>query len=157
MQPFYTIDLPEAARDARPGGVEIVTPSSSRTHLDHVERFARYFMREMHYDGIQFEAASDAQDSFYFTTNWQAFLFIHDDRYIGAGCFRHRPEESAESPWVFDWLWLHPYCRRRGNLSRAWGTIVNEMPNFRLQSPLSVAMQAFAEKIKWSPDRGRAT
>ena len=144
---YYVIDLPEAAYSSELR-VEPVIPSSSKELREHVERFARYFLREMHTGGIQFEAGEIPESTGY--VPYRAYLFAVQDRYIGAGCFRERGDEDSDVPWVFDWLWFHPYFRSRGHLSRAWPVLVSEIGRFRLAYPLSHAMKAFLQKVGWS-------
>ena len=140
----YLIDLPSTSfsSDTR---LEGVLPGSAKRLRLHVERFARYFLREMRFGGIQFEAAETPDTAGY--VPFKAFLLAAEGRYIGAGCFRNRIEECETIPWVFDWLWLHPFCRRRGHLSYVWPALLAEMGHFRCAKPLSVSMERFLAKM----------
>ena len=111
----------------------------------HVERFARYFLREMHTGGIQFEALETPASPGY--VEYKAYLFLSEDRYVGAGSFRFRNDQSTEVPWLFDWLWLHPYFRHKGLLSFAWPQFARDVGAFRLAEPISFHMQLFLKKI----------
>jgi hypothetical protein len=109
--------------------IEAVMPNSPELLRVHVELFARYFLREMHMDGVQFETAETAESPGY--VRYQAYLFAIQDRFIGAGCFRYRDYQDPARPWVFDWMWLYPYFRRQGHLTRAWPTLRSELGNFQ--------------------------
>jgi hypothetical protein len=146
VRSYYLINLPGAPFSSDVEMVEVV-PSSSKTLRTSVERFARYFLREMHFGSIQFEAA-ETPDTLGFIP-YKAFLFANQGRYIGAGCFRHREDQSHLRPWLLDWLWLHPFCRRQGNVTRAWPKLHNAMGEFRCAKPLSVSMERFLAKIGW--------
>jgi hypothetical protein len=145
-QSYYRIDLPATGWSFKPRLVKVV-PSSAKSLRQHVERFARYFLREMHFDGIQFEAAETPQSLGY--VPYKAYLFAAQDRYIGAGCFRYREDQDAKIPWLFDWMWLHPYFRREGHLTQAWPALLQEFGTFRLGHPLSISMEAFLRKVGW--------
>lgn len=142
---FYRIDLPSAPFSSDVHLVE-VSPYSRKALRVHVERFARYFLREMHFGSIQFEAA-EVPSSVGFVP-YRAFLFVKQGYYIGAGCFRQREGLGAHI-WTFDWLWLHPFCRHQGNLTQAWPKLVSLMGEFTYARPLSLAMERFLVKIGW--------
>jgi hypothetical protein len=143
---YFLIDLPKTEYTTQ-FRVEPVLPSSTREQRECVERFARYFLRERHTGGLQFEAA-EASSTLGFVP-YQAYLFSIQDRYIGAGCFRHRGQESPDTPWVFDWIWIHPYFRSQGYLTAAWPVFVSTFGRFRLAYPLSRSMSGFLAKIGW--------
>ena len=161
---YFRIDLPAAAFSASLR-IERVEPTTRKALREHVERFARYFLREMHFNGLQFEAAESPQSVGY--VPYRAFLFSLQGRYIGAGCFRLRDDQDPVVPWLFDWLWLHPYVRRKGHLSCAWPELIKafDAPDpgtepgslgdddrrpFRLAKPISPAMTGFLERIAWN-------
>ncbi len=160
----YRIDLPMAAWSSSLCLVE-VEPTARKALREHVERFARYFMHEMHFNGIQFEAAESPHSVCY--VRYKAFLFAAQGRYVGAACFRYRDDQDPLVPWLFDWLWLHPFVRRRGHLTRAWPQFIQTFNGldaqleagasshgdscrpFRLAHPLSSSMAAFVSRIGW--------
>ena len=80
----------------------LVLPSSAMQLRDHVERFARYFLWEMHFNGIQFEASESSDDPGF--VKYEAYL-LHDSQFfVGAGCFRWREWQDAAPSWSFDWV-----------------------------------------------------
>ena len=155
-QSHYRIDLP-AARWSENLRLLTITTSSAKALRNHVERFARYFLREMGFSGIQFEAAETPQSEGF--VPYKAYLFAVKGRYIGAGCFRYRIDQDASVPWLFDFLWLHPYFRHRGYLTRVWPELLKEFDTFgnaqpfRLAQPLSLPMQNFLCKPGWKETR----
>jgi hypothetical protein len=50
-----------------------------------------------------------------------------------------------------EWIWIHPYCRRQGLLSKAWPEFEKMFPGFEPDPPLSPAMQAFVAKMRGKP------
>lgn len=144
QQTFYTISLPQVSGQA-PNSPHAVLPESPKRMREHVERFARYFLREMHTGGIQFEATESPHSPCY--VPYKAYLFNDRYHFFGAGCFRWRELQDAPASWSLDWLWLHPYFRSQGHLTRAWSVFEASHENFRLARPLSPGMQAFLRKI----------
>jgi hypothetical protein len=142
----YRIDLPSTKWSAKPKLMH-VTHASPKALREHVQRFAEYFQREMHFNFPQFDASEVPGSRDY--VPYSAFLFVAEGRFIGAGCFRHRPEESSSQPWVLDWIWLHPYVRRQGHLLRAWPELHAQFNPFRLAHPLSSSMESFLRKVRW--------
>jgi hypothetical protein len=140
---YYTISLPKAT-ERHASWLSRVYPHSSQHERECVERFARYFLREMHTGGIQFEAAETTSSPGY--VPYEAYLFKHEDRYIGACCFRKRNPSSSPTGYELDWAWLHPYFRMRGKFSEAFEIFRVTYGNFSLAQPLSPAMLAVARK-----------
>ena len=122
-------------------------PSSRKALREHVERFARYFLREMHKGGLQFEAAEQPDSPDY--VPYEAYLLHADDRYIGACCFRDRAPTNDPPSWWLAWAWLHPYFRSRHHLTNAWPQFVASYGQFHLAQPVSHAMKAFIQKVGW--------
>lgn len=145
-QQHYLIDLP-ITRYSLETRHEIITVKSAKTLREHVERFSRYFLREMHFGSLQFEAAETLESLGF--TEYKAYLFAAQDRYIGAACFRYRDDQNETFPWLFDWMWIHPYFRHKGVLSYAWPEFVCEIGQFRIAQPASLHMKQFLSKIDW--------
>jgi len=141
---FHTISLPQVSGKA-PNSPHAVLPESPKRMREHVERFARYFLREMHTGGIQFEATESAGSLGY--VPYKAYLFNDGFHFFGACCFRWREWQDAPASWSLDWLWLHPYFRSEGHLTRAWPVLEASHGHFHLAHPLSPSMQAFLRKI----------
>ena len=144
MQRFYLIDLPTAPRSSS-GPLVPVSVQSPKPFRAHVERFARYFLRELHTGGIQFEAAETEVTVGHMP--YKAFLFAREGYFVGATCFRYRDDQDAAVPWLFDWIWIHPFCRRRGVLGQCWSELNAQVGKFRLAQPVSLHMQGFLSKV----------
>jgi hypothetical protein len=144
---YYAMALPPVDGAPRPSP-ELVDPASPRSMRDHVERFARYFLRELGTGGIQFEASETRDDPDY--VPYEAYLFNDGQRHFGACCFRLRNYKNAPASWWLDWAWLHRYFRSRGYLSAAWPQFMEKYGHFHLEAPLSHSMQAFLKKVGWN-------
>ena len=75
----------------------LVLPSSPLEQRNHVERFARYFLREMHFDCIQFEASESSNNPEF--VKYEAYLFHDSQFFVGAGCFRWREWRDVAPSW----------------------------------------------------------
>jgi hypothetical protein len=42
--------------------------------------------------------------------------------WVGACCFRDTKlaHIATPVPWLLNWIWIHPFCRRKGLLTKAW-------------------------------------
>lgn len=116
--------------------IEVIA-CSELTYRRAVERLAYFFKREFQWDFVQF----DAKDK----SNYKAFLWLSGNKGIGACCFRFREWEDYPHGWALQWIWLHPYVRRRGWLSKAWPMFKSKFPGFICEPPLSENMKAFLE------------
>jgi hypothetical protein len=43
-------------------------------------------------------------------------------------------------PWALQWIWFHPYERRKGHLRNAWPYFLDRFGTFQVEPPLSPAM-----------------
>lgn len=161
-----TLLLPCCLYHTRAPSLVEVTANSPRLLREGVEVYAYYFRRELHYDFVQFSA--DETDKSWRCDNngkwgWQqnrfvAWLFLppHDlyvdgignSKTVGACCFRWREWIDAPHSWALQWIWLHPYFRRRGILSDAWSTFTEQFGKFHVEKPLSNAMYHFLLKVE---------
>lgn len=149
----YTIQLPRvpstlqrAAIDHEtPGGLIEVSPRSPLRLRRCVETFARYFRREFRYDFVQYSALEPG------AANERAYLWMSRNAYppffFGAASFRWRAWKDAAPGFALQWVWLHPYERRRGYLTRAWPAFRAQFGDFHCERPLSPAMAAFLRKL----------
>lgn len=123
-----------------------VRPDSPRSLRKAVERIAYYFRREFNYDFVQYAAEDDDPHSHAFL--WVAPYNLFPEETGGACCFRWREWEDAEPCWGLQWIWLHPYLRRKGLLAQAWPYYQERFGNFFSEPPLSPAMTAFLEVLQ---------
>jgi hypothetical protein len=127
-----------------PDGVWMVTDESPMVVRKAVARLALYFKREFSYDFIQYDARENdpLARAFLFTTR----DYDREHYYslaVGACCFRWREWDDAPPAWALQWVWLHPFMRRQGVLSRAWSFFEARFSGFEAEPPLSDAMVAF--------------
>jgi hypothetical protein len=118
-----------------------------------VEQLAYYFKREGRYDFVQYCTYEDKDnkksESYIWTdTDW-------DDKFIvGAINFRFLGDVGQNNEWSLEWVWFHPYYRNRGLLSEAWPHFQKKYgKNFRIEPPLSKAMQRFIDKMNPSESK----
>ena len=130
-----TGDFPESAT---------VTPVSRLGLRRNVERFAEYFRRELKYDTTPFDARASCKSHGFVPYEAHLFHVPADEipgmkvRYIGAAVFRKR-----EAHWAMQWVWIHPFFRSEGHLSRAWSGYQAQYGEFVVEKPYSLGMQAF--------------
>lgn len=160
MADYYSLSLPVGILPGLECSPTLVLSTSPVIMRKRVERFAKHFQREMHFDFPQFEAAETPDKSCFIP--YEAFLFhtSADDlwhgegsvkrRFFGACCFRWREWTNAPAEWSLDWVWLHPYFRSRGHLKNAWPNFEKKYGHFHLAQPLSCGMEKFLSQVGWS-------
>jgi hypothetical protein len=134
----------------------VVTPRSPLVLRGAVEALAHCFQREMGSDAVQFDARDDNPDD-YRAYLWAAYtdgleaLFSAPDKLsiVGAAVFRKRLPDA----YGLQWIWLHPYHRRKSHLSTSWPYFVKRLKRFFVEPPLSAAMHGFVKKYPppWPP------
>jgi hypothetical protein len=60
----------------------------------------------------------------------------------GACCFRNRNYEKG-AQYAMQWIWIHPYARRKGHLAGAWPYFRTRFGAFLVEPPLSDGMKRF--------------
>lgn len=119
-----------------------------------LESIARCFKNEMKYDHTQYDASEHYGDSCigfiiveqnlsrtvdYDFSNEKNIQFHY---VIGGGCFINDSDNLKE----LDFIWLHPYARRRKIMQEVWKIFNKKFSDFTLSQPLSTAMINFLEK-----------
>ncbi|MBY0425574.1 MAG: hypothetical protein K2Q22_08065 [Cytophagales bacterium] len=145
--------MPKVINSTFDGLIE-VSVESPKSHKIAVEKIAHYFKREFRFDFLQY--SSDEVDDVI------SFLFIDIDykdqtnqnkwrlQTIGAVCFRLKfPSEFNQKIWVLDWIWLHPYDRNKGILSKYWDKFIYRFGPFWISHPLSKSMSSYISKINY--------
>lgn len=63
---------------------------------------------------------------------------------FGACCFRNRQREYVKGPpYAMQWIWFHPYARRKGHLTSAWPYFRKRFGAFLVETPHSDGMRRF--------------
>ena len=158
MSEKYKIDLPVSKNlsdDSNPFNLSPFSNSNlyeinAETDVElkkNLEKFARYFKKEMRYDNVPYDADNHQ-------SNWIGYLFkttaldlATDDnfpaptRWFGGCLFKQENEK-----WTLCWIWLHPFFRNRGELGTAWTNFEKKYGDFKIQEPLSAQMEKFLIK-----------
>lgn len=163
LKPYHDSMSPEvnACNVAFPSsGLVMVTSKSPRSYKKAVERIACFFQREMHFDFPQYGVFEYSRNVYLNNaktdSNLRAFLWHNTDvgnqeenkwPIIGAACFRFKRFKDGDI-WVFDWVWIHPYERRRGKLKMAWPFFKSMFGDFDFTPPFSPSMANFVHKMQ---------
>lgn len=122
--------------------ITCVSAKSPGSHKRAVEILAHYFRREFRYDFLQYSSEEKQDDDRLLAFMWTAGS-PPSVSVVGACCFRWREWEGMDSDWAMQWVWLHPYFRRQGLLTRSWPAFGRLFKSFYVEQPLSVAMVEF--------------
>ncbi len=145
----FAIELPISEYFYSLNGLINVCSISSEDLKISLQLFATYFKKEFRYDFLQYNVKQSGND-----TRYEGFLFsefamdyLEEDspacyRLIGGGCFKL----GHDNTWRLDWVWLHPFARHRGNLSKHWGGFRKRYGEFSIEEPLSPDMADFLRK-----------
>ncbi|MDB5791092.1 MAG: hypothetical protein JWQ80_1116 [Massilia sp.] len=151
MPDKYTITLPVFDYCLSADGKHPVLHNSDFDVRQALEGFARYFKAELGFDNVQYYADEHDENclGFLFT---QSALDVCTDEHIGmptrcfGGCCFRKEQHADGEIWVLSWIWLHPFFRNRGTLTKYWGYFRSQFNEFALEPPLSDAMKSFLKK-----------
>jgi hypothetical protein len=113
--------------------IRVVAPIALRKA---VYSCALFFRREFGYDFVQYAIREDDWHS-------RAFLWISDPDYTnkhnvwGACCFRWREYKDADPLWAMQWVWLHPYARNHGLVTRTWSYFLRGSAGLMWSRPIA--------------------
>jgi hypothetical protein len=120
------------------GLAAVVTAKSNMALRVAADNCAGFFLREHGYMR-QF-------DRFDIDEKYRAYLWGEPAegrvKIYGACCFRFREYEKGGS-YAMQWMWLHPYARRKGHLTAAWPYFRKRFGAFIAEPPYTEAMEAF--------------
>ena len=143
----------------------VVGPQSPLSWLKAVEEMAYYFKRELKFEFPTFTAEERFKSElhrdrvlvFYKTeildhnpTPKNPKDFTNAYTFFGAIGVRWRQRENAPASWSLPWVWLHPYERRQGHLTKAWPFLLKMFPKFSVEPPISPAMTSFLKKVGYT-------
>lgn len=149
----------------------VVGPQSPLSWLEAIEEMAYYFKRELKFDLPPFSADERSKPElrrdrvlvFYKTeildhkpTPRNLKDFINAYTFFGAIGVRWREWNDAPASWSLPWVWLHPYERRQGHLTKAWPVLLKMFPDPYVEPPVSPAMLAFLKKVGYTDQHSRA-
>ena len=113
-----------------------INKHSPKTYKNAVLALACYFRREFNYDFAQYDPRDDS--------DYESWVFITRlGRAFGACTFR-KTKYNNTPKWKLDWVWIHPFLRRKRILSKVQKIFRNKYDDFLLELPLSDAMFKFA-------------
>jgi hypothetical protein len=127
----------------------VVGAVSSKRQRKAVEVTSRYFRREFRNQVVPYNTKA-----FSVPDEHRAYLWIDRHEYvwhrhkkvypvIGACCFRLRgykgplPPDVPAKSYILEWLWFHPYERRRGHFSKALPYFLARFPRLITDHPVS--------------------
>ena len=149
---FLNIKAPLTSSDEPITNPVRVYRNSPRQHHKAVYEMAYHFKKEFHYDFTMQGLDENEPDE-----KRAAYLWVHPQYVdkaieykvpcVGATCFRFRDYEDAPSSWAMQWVWFHPYLRKKRLLSESWAHFSKEFPDFICEPPFSPAMKLFLEKV----------
>lgn len=147
MNEKYTIKIPNLVNTigAYPGLLVEVLPSSKVRVKKTLEEFARYFKREGYSDFVHYDPAEKEDAS-----TMRAFLFTGENASystpIGGCCFRLRKYKGLPPFWTMHWVWIHPYFRNKGVLTKRKKYFDKMFEYWHPEPPLSKSIEAFIKK-----------
>lgn len=143
----------------------VVGPQSPLSWLKAVEEMAYYFKRELKFEFPTFTADErfkpELQRDRVLVFNRTEILdhkptpknpkdFVNTYTFFGAIGVRWRQWENDSASWSLPWVWLHPYERRQGHLTKAWPFLLKMFPNLSVEPPFSPAMAGFLNKVGYT-------
>lgn len=150
----FTITLPTSIDYHSPSDLIFIDKNSAYDLRRKLQTFAYYFKRELKFDFIQYQASEHLEGpgtyrGFLFTSF--AYDLLEEDeptpyRLYGGGLFRWQEREDSEPNWELDWIWLHPFFRHRGILTKNWPILLREFGKFDIARPLSADMERFLSR-----------
>ena len=143
----YNIELP--ILDSLEGYKDLlyIEPTSDCALKTALETMACYFKQEFRYDYLQYDKSEHPSECTGVLFCERAMDLVRDEnhfpnRVIGGACFRREETEF----YFLDWIWLHPFARNRGRLSREWKAMESKFGKFGFTEPLSPHMAAFLKR-----------
>ena len=131
-----------------------VSPSDPIRYRKAVEKIAYFFRREFGYDFPPYHTTHPLSYAYGYRSDI-VFMWVGKDydwsgnkKAVAYGACGFVPEDGHG--WCLEWVWLHPYERRRRHLSNAWPYFRERFGPFFIQPPLSFAMKEFLRKHEYN-------
>lgn len=133
-----------AAVESFPEHCVLVIPESPESVRRALSACAWYFKRQFQYDAVPYNPDGEG-----WNTRDRGWLWTQNEiELVGiGGCvFRWREYKDKPHGYGLQWVWFHPYERRRKHLSRMWDKFRALYGKFAVEDPLSDEMIQFLKK-----------
>ena len=124
---------------------ELITARSPIGTKHAMESLAYYHRREFGFD-FPCYTAGDLEGEFSRDHHFLIRTDSYDPHAVGAIGFRWRKWKDHPEGYALAWVWFHPYYRRQGILSALWPWFREHFGDFKVERPLSDAMNSFLAK-----------
>lgn len=140
------INLPDEKNREMLGDALRITSKSCRDSRLAMLKLCIFFKREFHFDSFQyapFWALEDDEECYAYVWTVEQYHIKIKSVVVGGFCFRKREWGG----YGMQWIWIHPYIRNIGLLSRHWKEMENKFgKDFYAEPPLSHGMENFLNK-----------
>ncbi|MFJ7904014.1 hypothetical protein ACIQ6V_26570 [Streptomyces sp. NPDC096198] len=151
----YAIEMFPLLHADKPRGRALIAATQDMRLRKVVETFGKYFKQELGFDSIPFAA----QHSRLYDSDPTVEVVLFDAQRvtatfpIAAGAAGLSVQNGQR--WL-DWFWIHPFERGKGLADRAWADLEEVYgKDFKIQPPLSPAMERFLTHHDIAPERWR--
>lgn len=144
---YYDLKMPRAELPENKemlGDVIRIKSTDSQELRNAMYVIARFFKREFRYDSVQYAAPYMTEDD----NECYAYAWTIEKEgskkssVVGGFCFRKR-----EKGFDLQWIWLHPYLRNKGFLSKLWPFLKEKFGHdFYVEPPYSSQIEHFLNK-----------
>ena len=149
-----TIRLPRFNRSADHQNIRGLGPEFSLWEVPSIRgqslrkpvlQLARYFQLEMATDFVPYSTEQHSDKNTAFLIGFKS----DENLQFGIGALFFRWQEWSDVPagYSLEWVWVHPFFRHRGLLSKAWPKFVERFGEFHVSPPYSPSMKEFLNKI----------
>lgn len=153
----WTIEVFPLLHVDEPSGVLIQATNDMRLRRV-VEKFAKYFRRELGYDAAPFTAKQTQYDEDHAIEG----VLINSRKMsatfpIASGAAGMSTDDDGDR-WL-DWIWIHPFERGTGLAEQAWRDLESSYGDrFNVEGPVSPAMKSLLSRLnvdqeRWDPQR----
>ena len=152
----FTIEMFPLLYADKPSALRALIPATHDTRLRELaETFGKYFKQELGFDSIPFTAEADSPSGD--TTEIDVVLFdaqrVTATFPVAAGAAGLSVVDGER--WL-DWIWIHPFERGKRLARLAWEDLEAVYGDqFKIQPPLSPAMEHFLDHQSIAPTRWR--
>lgn len=151
IKAFFDMKMPEIVLPEESNREMMVDSLRVTSNSDFDSRMAMYklcifFKREFHYDSFQYAPFWALEND----DECHAYMWTVEKNHtkiksvvIGGFCFRKREWGG----YGLQWIWIHPYMRNTGLLTRHWKAMQEKFGDFYVEPPLSHGMENFLSRL----------